>query len=94
MAAALMRAGHYFLHHALSCRLMLFADDGLALLPLAQFRSTLKALFTLYLILGFEIKWKKVRGGTEFHWVGYWLQLETYKIGISAKRRDWVVIGC
>ena len=38
LAAALMRAGHYFLGHELSCRLMLFADDGLALPPLAHFR--------------------------------------------------------
>ena len=45
---------------------MLFADDGLALLPLAHFRPALKSLFSLYLILGFEIKWKKVRGGTDF----------------------------
>ena len=79
LAAALIRAGHYFLHHALSCRIMLFADDGLALLPLAHFRPSLKALFALYLIFGFEIKWKKVRGGTEFQWVGYWLQMDSYK---------------
>ena len=29
--------------------------------------------------------------GVEFQWVGYWLQLNSYKIGISSRRRGWVV---
>ena len=69
----LIRAARYFLRHNLACGAMIFADDGKAL-PLQHFRESAKALFQLYLIFGFDLKWPKVRGGVGFQWVGYWLQ--------------------
>lgn len=38
-----------------------------------------------YPALVFDLKGPKIRGGVEFQWRGHWLQLPTYRLGISAK---------
>ena len=35
--------------------------------------------------------WSKFGGGTEVEWVGDWLDLARFALGISAKRQAWVV---
>ena len=48
------------------------------------------ALLAMFVSFGMDLKWDKICGGTQFQWIGYWLALDGYKIGISEKRKDWV----
>lgn len=50
---------------------MIFADDGMALFPVSHVRRSAITLFALYAALGFDFKLPKVRGSTDFQWVGY-----------------------
>ena len=61
-----IRLGHYALGKKLAGRIFIFADDGLGLFPVSQFRRSAISLFALYAFLGFDVKWPKVRSGTDF----------------------------
>lgn len=91
LAAMLIRLAHYAWGRELAGRIMIFADDGLALFPASTFRRSASAVIALYAVLGFDLKWPKIRGGIESQWIGYWLQLSAYWLWISEKRRNWVV---
>jgi hypothetical protein len=41
-------------------------------------------------ILGVPFAWKKTRGGIQADWVGYWLDLRTFEVGLSLKRVEWL----
>ena len=83
------------LHHVFGARLapwiMFFADDGKILMPVDRYREISVILTALYTCLEFSLKWKKLRRGGEFQWVGYWLDMAQYKVGISENRKGWVV---
>ena len=91
LAAALIRCGHYVLGQNYKIRMMLIADDGKAHIPASSFRRVIPALLALFVSLGMDIKWEKIRGGIHFQWIGYWLALDGFRIGISEKRKDWVL---
>lgn len=86
----IIRAAHYFLGPEMASWIMLFADDGKILIPLKNFRRTIPALLSMFVIFGFDVKWKKLRGGLQFQWIGYWNDLEKHSVGISERRRAWV----
>ena len=48
LAAMLITVGHYILGHTLAGRIMIFVDDGMALLPVTHFRKSAVALFAFY----------------------------------------------
>ena len=91
LGAMCIRALHYGLGHELAIWLLLFADDGKASIRISKLRPTFKVLTALLAVFGFPVKWGKVKGGTEFQWVGYWIDLKLFKVGVSTARRDWVV---
>ena len=39
--------------------------------------------------IGFPLAWHKVRGGVEDEWIGYWLDLGKFELGVSASRAAW-----
>jgi len=41
-------------------------------------------------VLGFPWSWGKLRGGTEFTWVGYQHQLREHALGLSESRAAWL----
>ena len=41
--------------------------------------------------LGLDVKWAKIRGGFQYQWIGYWINLEAYRVGISQKRQACAV---
>ena len=41
--------------------------------------------------LKIPIKWTKVRGGWDFQWIGYWIDLGRFQVGVSARRIDWMI---
>ena len=70
LAAMLIRACHYFLGHLYMSRLMIFADDGKATIPIKHFREVIPALFGFLVALGLDVKWAKIRGGFQYQWIG------------------------
>ena len=86
-----MRAIHYGLGGSLPIWLLLFADDSKATFRIDQLRPVIRGIFSLLAVVGFPINWEKVKGGQEIQWIGYWLSLNTYGVGVSTARRDWVV---
>ena len=42
-------------------------------------------------VLGTPIKWSKVRGGVQIDWIGYWLDLGRFELGVSEGRAAWAV---
>ena len=48
------------------------------------------ALILVWMALGVPWKWKKFRGGHQASWIGYWMCLESYELGISATRAEWL----
>jgi hypothetical protein len=91
LAAMVVRGSHYLLSYLLMTWMLLFADDGKVLMPISKFRKIAPALFSFFGILGFPIKWAKVKGGTQFQWIGYWNDLDHYRLGISERRQSWLV---
>ena len=71
--------------------LLLYADDGLVTGRGSWFdRALLLHLFILK-VLGTPIQWAQVRGGVQFDWIGYWLDLGRFKLGVSEGRAAWVL---
>ena len=62
LAGMLGRGAHYLLGHELACWMLIFADDGKALMPANLFQKIAPILFAFYASLGFNIKWPKIRG--------------------------------
>jgi hypothetical protein len=45
-------------------------------------------MFVLVL-LNVPLSWRKVHGGVEAEWIGYWLDIGRFELGISASRAAW-----
>lgn len=56
------------------------------IIPVAAFRPSFASWFRWVSTL-----WQKIRGGTEFQWVGDWVCTRSASIGISESRRQWAV---
>lgn len=87
----IVRAKRYLPDHELAVRIMLFVDDGKALVPIEHFCKALPAILALYVALGFDVKYTNIRGGATSHWIDHWLCRRSYKLGTSAERQAWVV---
>ena len=85
------RLTHYLTPLLLALWLLLYADDGMASGRGARYdRAILFHLFVLE-VLGTPFKWQKVRGGIQVDWIGYWVDIGRFEIGISQSRADWCV---
>ena len=69
---------------------LLFADDLLMTAGRAAEIADIGALILLWVCLGVPWKWAKWRGGHKVNWIGYWICLESYAVGISADRAAWL----
>eukprot|EP00973_Karenia_brevis_P087960 12199992-Karenia_brevis.AAC.1 len=70
--------------------LFLFADDFDFLC--SGPRATVNLCFALFVLelAGTPLTWKKISGGFEYEWIGYWQNLKEHKIGISQARTTWL----
>jgi hypothetical protein len=91
LAGMLIRGAHYLLGWELRSWILLFADDGKMIMPASSFRRIIPAIFAFFGVLSIPIKWPKVTGGVQFQWIGYWNDLDTFKVGISQRRQAWVL---
>ncbi len=53
--------------------------------------EALAAALLILAALGVPLAWKKAKGGTQVDWVGYWLDIGRFHIGILASRQAWVL---
>ena len=90
LAACWVRLGHLVAGSDLGVLHLLFADDGW-LTSCGDFfwRGLLFWLFFMD-ICEIPISWKKVRGGTCVHWIGYQIDVKDFKKGISKKKVQWI----
>jgi len=67
------------------------ADDYKFEVSGANFVESLLLPILLGEVLGIPWSWSKLRGGTEFTWVGFELQLKEHALGLSASRAAWLI---
>ena len=86
-----MRLGHYMVGLEEAVWALLYSDDG-KLTGRTDYPERGLLLFLLTLIVvDLPLAWKKLRGGLEAEWIGYWLDLGRFHIGVSASRAAWAV---
>jgi len=90
LGAAILRGLHYALGRRHPLWALLYADDGLLVAPGADFARTLLLSLLFLQVLGVPFAWKKVSGGLQTDWVGYWLDVRRFQVGISERRCRWV----
>ena len=90
LAACWVRLGHIVAGLELGVLHLLFADDGW-LTSCGRFfwRGLIFWLFFMDLC-EIPISWKKVRGGTQVHWIGYQIDVREFRKGISEKKVQWI----
>ena len=90
LASTLFRVFHRVLPAEALLYLLLFADDGLAMVGGDDYHKLVIALFLYLEIMEVPLSWKKTRGGLKAEWIGYTVDLEKWLIGISQKKVDWL----
>ena len=88
---AFMRVGHYLVGYENALWALLYSDDG-KLTGRTDYpeRGLLVFLLTIVLI-DVPLSWHKVRGGEQVEWIGYWIDVGQFEIGVSASRAAWAV---
>ena len=90
VAAGAIRAAHHMLGSRLAAWALLFADDGNLFAEMEHAPRSLVGFLLVMEILGVPLSWKKVRGGIESDFVGYWLDVRNYRMGLSEGRAAWI----
>ena len=89
--AAIMRLTHYVLGYSHAIWALLYSDDGWLVGRTERYEvGLLLHLFTL-LVVGVPLSWHKVSGGVQLDWIGYYLDVGRFEVGISATRAAWAV---
>ena len=89
-AALVVRMFYYFMAASGSQDALLFADDLLMTAGRVAEIVDLGALLLIWAALGVPWKWKKFRGGQQVQWIGYWIDMDAFRIGISDGRAAWL----
>ena len=88
-AGALVRLPHYLFGET-CLEDLLFADDFIWIALTQLGVGKLGMLVYVLSALGVVFKWEKFRGGTEGAWIGYYVDLRGYSLGISSSRAHWL----
>ena len=70
---------------------LIYADDGWLTAMGTRFWKKILMWLFLYELLEIPITWKKVRGGAEVNWIGYYLNVATFERGINESKRAWIL---
>ena len=90
VASTLLRVFHRVLPDDALVYLLLFADDGLMFSGGDEYHRYALALFLYLDIMEVPLSWKKTRGGFKTEWIGYTVDLDSWMIGISEKKVQWL----
>ena len=91
VASTTFRVLHRLWPEGALCYLLLFADDGLILAGGEDYHRLIISLFAFLELLEIPLSWKKTRGGFKTEWIGYTIDLESWKIGVSERKVAWLV---
>eukprot|EP00434_Breviolum_minutum_P020185 symbB.v1.2.017800.t1/scaffold1394.1/size200789/23 len=89
VASTTFRVLHRLWPEGALCYLLLFADDGLLMAGGEDYHKLILSLFIFLDLLEIPLSWKKTRGGFKTEWIGYTVDLEDWKIGVSEKKVAW-----
>ena len=89
-AAVLFRTYHRVLPPHLLFYLLLFADDGLLMAAGEDYHRVILSLFLFLDLMEVPLSWRKTRGGFQTEWIGYKIDLEGWKVGVSQKKVRWL----
>jgi hypothetical protein len=90
IGGAAIRMLHYIIGRWASFWLLFYADDGMLTAKGRNFYEVLIAAMALLTVFGFPLKWEKLGGGITFDWIGYWVDTERFRVGVSARRAAWL----
>ena len=88
--AALIRLSHY-LQGRRMLWILLYSDDCWASAQGAHADRDLLLHFLVLGVLGTPLAWHKLKGGERLEWIGYYLDLGRFQLGITEKRIQWAV---
>ena len=88
-AGAMVRLVHYLIGRWM-LEILLCSDDFLWVALTKQGVELLGFIVAFFAALGVEFKWAKFRGGTEGPWIGYWVDIRGFQLGLSEKRASWL----
>ncbi|MEE3098260.1 MAG: hypothetical protein VX463_00690, partial [Pseudomonadota bacterium] len=91
LGAALVRALHYVLGHSHALWQLLYSDDECMT---GRGQTALEPLLAGLLcmeVLGVPVAWEKVQGGVELDYIGFWLVVARFQVGLSERRAAWAV---
>jgi len=89
--AVLVRLPYYLIGRRWDPEFLLFADDWFAQAHSKHELEDLGVLILILTSLGVPLKWTKFRGGQTITWIGYEIDLRTYRVGIAESRAKWLV---
>lgn len=70
---------------------LLYADDLEVMAVKREGRVGAVMAYVALAMVGAPMKWKKQRGGMVVEWVGINTDYREYSLGLTQRRRDWVV---
>ena len=90
VASVIFRSFHRVVPRSWLFYLLLFADDGLLMAAGPEYHRVALALFLFMDVMEVPLSWKKTRGGFRVEWIGYTVDLEQWKVGISERKVQWL----
>lgn len=89
-AAVVVRFPHYFLGPDFLLELLLYVDDFAIIAKSPDQVDAIGFMVFVLSAVGVPFSWKKFRGGTRLVWIGYWMDLRAFLLGISESRAAWL----
>ena len=89
--AAVFRLAHYLIALENALWALLYSDDGWIVGRTSGFEVGLLLFMFLLAVINAPLSWNKMSGGLETDWVGYYLDVRRFQVGISEARAKWCV---
>jgi hypothetical protein len=84
------RGLHYVLSRE-SIWQLIFSDDFAWTASGPDFELKLILTLLYYVVLGVPFSWHKTGGGLSYDWIGFQIDLRTFEVGLTRKRRQWLL---
>jgi hypothetical protein len=91
LLACIIRAQHYCLSKRFMTWILTYVDDIWMTAGGPHSFTALSLSLLFYALLGVPFAWHKVKGGAQLDWVGYWIDVERFRVGGSLRRQQWIV---
>ena len=94
LAGLIFRTFHKVIPVEAILYLLLVADDGLLMVGGAECHRLIIGLFLYLEVMEVPLSWAKTRGGSEVEWIGYTVDLNTWRLGVGPKKVEWLKTWC